>query len=112
MALMHERFWIFVALILLGVAFFLFGIPPVTARLRKILRGKGNNSSSFPRTIVSSHPTPPQRGSRMSPRRQDSQETLLDELVDIGDDKLDGTLPPLHFQSCGSGLLGCHQPSH
>ena len=29
----------------------------------------------------------------MSPRRQDSQETLLDELVDIGDDKLDGTLP-------------------
>lgn len=48
----------------------------------------------------------------MSPRRQDSQETLLDELVDIGDDKLDGTLPPLHFQSCGSGLLGCHQPSH
>jgi hypothetical protein len=29
----------------------------------------------------------------MSPRRQDSEETLLDELVDIGDDKLDGILP-------------------
>lgn len=29
----------------------------------------------------------------MSPRRRDSQETLLDELVDFGDDKLDGTLP-------------------
>jgi hypothetical protein len=61
------------------------------ARLRKMLRGKRKDPPSSPRTIVSSHHTPSRRGSRMSSRRQDSQETLLDELVNTGDDKLDGT---------------------
>ncbi|KAH9991261.1 hypothetical protein BJV77DRAFT_1008535 [Russula vinacea] len=47
---------------------------------------KRNDPSSSPRTIVSSHHTPSRRGSRMSPRRHDSEETL----VNIGDDdKLD-----------------------
>lgn len=86
MALIRQLFS-FVALILLVVAFLLFGIP-LLARLLKMLRGKRNNPSSSPRTIVSSHHTPSRRGSRMSPRRHDSEETL----VNIGDDdKLDGT---------------------
>jgi hypothetical protein len=87
MALIRQLFSFFVALILLVVAFLLFGIP-LLARLRKMLRGKRNDPSSSPRTIVSSHHTPSRRGSRMSPRRHDSEETL----VNIGDDdKLDGT---------------------
>jgi len=81
-----------ISLILLVIAIFLFGVP-LTARLRKMLGGKRHDPSSSPRTVVSSHHNPfrIQRGSssRMSPRRQDSQETLLDELVNIGDDKLD-----------------------
>jgi hypothetical protein len=36
----------------------------------------------------------------MSPRRQDSQETLRDEILNIGDDKLDGTYcPSFHFHT-------------
>jgi hypothetical protein len=93
MALIHQQIGVIVALILLVIAIFLFGVP-LTARLRKMLGGKRHDPSSSPRTVVSSHHNPfrIQRGSssRMSPRRQDSQETLLDELVNIGDDKLDG----------------------
>ena len=93
MTLIHQQIGVIVAVIFLVVAIFLFGVP-LTARLRKILGGKRHEPPSSPRTIVSSNHTPFQRGSgsRMSPRRQDSQETLLDELVDIGDDKLDGIL--------------------
>jgi len=90
MALIHQQIGVvIVALILLVVAIFLFGVP-LTARLRKLLGGKRHDPSSSPRTFALSHHTPFQRGSssRMSPRRQDSQETLLDEL-NIGDDKLD-----------------------
>ncbi len=94
MALIHQQIGVIVALILLVVAIFLFGVPLV-ACLRKILWWKRHDSDSSPRTVVSSHHAPFQRGPRMSPRRQDSQETLLDELVNIGDDKLDGTLSPL-----------------
>ncbi|KAF8500806.1 hypothetical protein F5888DRAFT_1303708 [Russula emetica] len=78
-------------LILLVIVIFLFGVP-LTDRLRKIIGGKRHDSSSSPRTIVSSsNHTSFQRGSssRMLPRRQDSQETLLDDLVNMGDDKLD-----------------------
>jgi hypothetical protein len=93
MALIHQQIGVIVALILLVIAIFLFGIP-LTARLRKMLRRKRHDPSSSPRTIVSLHHNPFRRGSssRMSPRRQDSQETLLDESVNIGDDKLDGML--------------------
>lgn len=95
MALMHQQIGVIVALILLVIAIFLFGVP-LAARLRKMLRGKRHDPSSSPRTIVSSHHNPfrIQRGSRMSPRRQDSEETLLDELVNVGDDKLDGIYCP------------------
>jgi hypothetical protein len=105
MALLHQQIGVIVALIVLVIAIFLFGIP-LTARLRKILGGKRHDPSSSLRTVVSSHHNPFQRGSssRMSPRRQDSQETLLDELVNIGDDKLDGMLS-LYFQTSGRGLL-------
>jgi hypothetical protein len=99
MALIHQQTGVIIALIFLIVAIFLFGVP-LTARLRKILGGKRHDPFSSPRTIVSSHHTPSQRGSssRMLPRRQDSQETLLDELVDIGDDKLDGILSLFIFR--------------
>ena len=105
MALIHQQIGVIVALILLVIAIFLFGVP-LSARLRKMLGGKRHDPSSSPRTVVSSHHNPFRRGSssRMSPRRQDSQETLLDELVNIGDDKLDGIVP-LYFQTFGSGLL-------
>jgi hypothetical protein len=98
MTLIHQKIAVVaVAVILLVVAIFFFGVP-LTARLRKILGGKRHESPS-PRTVVSSHHTPFQRGSRsrMSPRRQDSEETLLDELANVGDDKLDGILSFLFF---------------
>lgn len=103
MALIHQQIGVIVALIILVIAIFLFGVP-LTARLRNILGGKRHDPSSSPRTVVSSHHSPFQRGSssNMFPRRQDSQETLLDE--NIGDDKLDGILSLL-FQTSGSGLL-------
>lgn len=93
MALIHQHIGVIVALILLVIGIFLFGVP-LAARLRKILGGKRHDPSSSPRTVISLHHTPFQHSSssRMSPRRQDSQETLLDELVDMGEDKSDGML--------------------
>jgi hypothetical protein len=42
----------------------------------------------------------------MSPRRQDSDETLLDESSNVGYDKLDGTLPFVFvFDKTGGGSL-------
>lgn len=99
MALIHQQIGVIVALILLVVAIFLFGVP-LAARLRKIFGRKRHNPSSSPRTVVSLHYTPFQRdsSSRMSPRRQDSQETLFEELGNIGDDKLDGILSLFFFR--------------
>jgi hypothetical protein len=91
MALIHQQIGVIIALILLVIAIYLFGVP-LAARLRKILRGKRHDSSPSP-----SH-NPSQRGSRMLPRRQDSQETLLDELVNVGDDKVDGALSLFIFR--------------
>jgi hypothetical protein len=111
MALIHQQIWVIVALILLVIAIFLFGVP-LTARLRKLLGGKRHDPSSSPRTVVSSHHNPFQRGSssRMSPRRQDSQETLLDELVDIGDDKLDGILSLFIFRPPAVAYSSAYPP--
>src|SRR6201999_2839104 len=84
----------FVALILLVVAYFLFGVP-LTARLWKIRRRKRVDSPpSSCATMIS-----PLRFYRMSPRRQDSQDTLFEESVNGGDenDKLDCRLPLFFF---------------
>ena len=48
----------------------------------------------------------------MSPHRQDSQETLLDELVNIGDDKLDGILSLFLFSDLRHWLTRLHNIHH
>ncbi|KAI0252107.1 hypothetical protein BJV78DRAFT_372997 [Lactifluus subvellereus] len=92
-----------ISLILLVVAYFLLGIP-LTACLCKIVKGKGSHSS--PSSIISIpllHMASPQRSRYpMSPRRQDSEETLFDGSSNgsSGFDKLDFETtahpPPTH----------------
>jgi hypothetical protein len=87
-----DKFGNFVALILLVVACFLFGVP-LTARLCKILKRTKNGSSPVSRaTVASLHDR------RMSPRRQDSQETLIDGSANVRDVKLDGSKSPLFLR--------------
>ncbi|KAI9451387.1 hypothetical protein F5148DRAFT_1239603 [Russula earlei] len=85
---------LFISLILLVVACFLFGVP-LTARLCKMLRGIKNNSSP----AISSHHILSERGYWTPTRRRHSQEMLFDGgLGNGGSDKLDGAfLPPFLF---------------
>ncbi|KAI0297745.1 hypothetical protein BC826DRAFT_1001082 [Russula brevipes] len=80
-----------ISLILLVVAYFLFGLPLsalLTKRMRR--RRKRNYSSRSSGFTISSQHNPSHHGYRMSPRRQDSDETLVDESSNVGYDKLDG----------------------
>jgi len=67
------------------VAYFLFGLP-LTARLHKVLKKRRNDPPLSSRTTI-----PSQHNHRMSPRRQDSQETLVDGSTNgySGGNKLD-----------------------
>ncbi|KAH9975620.1 hypothetical protein BJV74DRAFT_862545 [Russula compacta] len=83
------------SLIFLVFTYIFLGVP-LTARLRRMLRRKRNGLSPSFGTVLSSHDNPSQHNYQMSSRRrQDSQETLLDGLANIGDDKSDCHCTPL-----------------
>ncbi|KAF8271922.1 hypothetical protein EI94DRAFT_1719211 [Lactarius quietus] len=81
--------FVVLSLVLLVVVYVFMGVP-LTARLCKMLKGRRYGSSRPSSTSSSIHHT--QRGYSMSPRRPGSDDTLLDGLVDVGNDKVDGSL--------------------
>ena len=92
----------FSALILLVVLYVFLGVP-LTARLCKVLKG---SRCGYPRPLSTSgsiHHT--RRSYNMFPRRRDSEETLLDGLVDVGNDVVDGSL----FFLCPQTMANAHR---
>lgn len=82
----------FVALILLVVVYFFLGVP-LTARLCKLFKRSRRGYSQPLSTNNSMHHTRPYS---MFPHRRGSEETLLEGLVDVGNDKADGS-PSLYL---------------
>jgi hypothetical protein len=83
-----DEFGNFVALILLVVVYVFLGVP-LTARLCKWFKRSRSSYSRPLSTSSSTHHT--RRGHSMFPRRQGSEETLLEGLVDVGN-KVDGSV--------------------
>jgi len=84
--------WADLVVLSLFLVVFLFLGAPLIARLCKILKESRCGSRPLS-TSGSIHHT--RRGYNMFPRRQDSEETLLDGLVDVGNDVVDdGILDP------------------
>jgi hypothetical protein len=83
-----DAFGNFVALILLVVVYVFLGVP-LTARLCKRFK---RSRCGYSRPLSTSSSMHHQRRHSMFPRRQGSEETLLEGLVDVGNDKVDGSL--------------------
>ncbi|KAH9080343.1 hypothetical protein EDB83DRAFT_970260 [Lactarius deliciosus] len=81
----------FLAIVLLVLVYIFIGVP-LTARLCKMFKGSRCGYSRPSSTSSSMHHTSTRRGHSMSPRRVGSEETLLDGLVDVGNDKMDDAL--------------------
>ncbi|KAI0260233.1 hypothetical protein BC834DRAFT_901813 [Gloeopeniophorella convolvens] len=79
-------------LILLVIAYALWGVP-LTGRLFNMLRGKHTKaSSSSSSTSSSPRQTTPLRAFHPSPRRQASEDTLVNALLGASEEKLDDSL--------------------
>ncbi len=102
-----DEFGNFQALILLVVVYVFLGVP-LTAPLCKMFKGSRCGYSRPLSTSSSIHHTSTRRGYSMSPRRLGSEETLLDGLVDVGNDKVDGSLSFLSSQTYGEGSSMYH----
>ncbi|KAN0129533.1 hypothetical protein V8E53_012715 [Lactarius tabidus] len=82
--------FVVLSLILLVVVYVFLGVP-LTARLCKWFKRSRSGYSRPLSTSSSMHHT--RRGHSMFPRRQGSDETLLEGLVDVGNDKVDDAIP-------------------
>ncbi|KAH9065253.1 hypothetical protein EDB87DRAFT_1043155 [Lactarius vividus] len=76
------------SIVFLVVVYIFIGVP-LTARLCKMLKGSRCGYSRPSSTSGSIYHTSTFRSYSMPPRRLGSEETLLDGLVDVGDDKVD-----------------------
>lgn len=79
------------SIVLLVLVYIFIGVP-LTPRLCKMLKGRRWGYSRPSSTSTSIHPTSTRRRYSMPPRRVGSEETLLDGLVDVGNDKVDDAL--------------------